>query len=210
MRIVAISDIHGRLPKLPDADLCILAGDLCPTRDHSIEFQSEWLDTDFRLWLENIPARKIIGIAGNHDFVFEQRSDLVPRDLPWICLQDSGIEFEGLRLWGTPWTPMFFNWAFMESERELETRFADIPDGLDILISHGPPWGVGDKNIEGGLCGSRALKCRVELTKPRFCVFGHIHEGRGEYILHETRCLNVSHLDHRYRPYQNPVTVIDL
>src|SRR5262245_1002245 len=112
MKIVAMSDMHGQLPaRVPACDLLLLGGDVTPVEDHSIGFQASWLDREFRDWLQAQPARKIVGIAGNHDFIFEQAPGLVP-ELPWTYLQDSGIEWEGLKIWGTPWQPIFFDWAF--------------------------------------------------------------------------------------------------
>src|SRR5262249_28634493 len=108
MRIVAMSDLHGYLPEhVPACDLLLLAGDLGPVTDHSPLTHAQWLGREFRAWLERLPARKIVGIAGNHDLVFERAPHLVPRDLPWTYLQDSGLEWEGLKIWGTPWQPWF-------------------------------------------------------------------------------------------------------
>ncbi len=101
MKIVAISDLHGYLPEIPPCDLLLIAGDLCPTYDHHPDWQSRWLANHFGAWLERVPAKHIVGIAGNHDFVFEQTPHLVPRDLRWTYLQDSGTEIAGLKLYGT-------------------------------------------------------------------------------------------------------------
>src|SRR5262249_2246103 len=86
-------------------DLLLLAGDLAPVQNHDLYFQAAWLDDNFRSWLSRQPARHIIGIAGNHDLVFERAPHLVPRDLPWTYLQDSGTTWEGFKIWGTPWQP---------------------------------------------------------------------------------------------------------
>src|SRR5262249_21134781 len=78
MKIVAVADLPGTLPDTPDCDLLLLGGDLCPLRDHSLRFQQEWLAGPFARWLAELPARHIIGVAGNHDFLLEQRPDLLP------------------------------------------------------------------------------------------------------------------------------------
>ena len=85
------------MPDIPPCDLLLIGGDITPLHDHKLSFQAEWLDTVFRAWLENVPARKIFGVAGNHDFVFQHEPDWVPKDLAWNYLQDSGCEWEGLR-----------------------------------------------------------------------------------------------------------------
>src|SRR4051812_5812524 len=109
MKIVAISNLHGQMPeRIPACDLLLLAGDLAPVSNHALGFQRSWLDGPFRSGLRKGPARHIVGIAGNHDLIFEQAPDLVPRDLPWTYLQDSGTSCDGLSIWGTPWQPWFW------------------------------------------------------------------------------------------------------
>ena len=201
MKICAASDLHGTLPDIPACDLLLLGGDLCPVSDHDIGFQAEWLDTTFRLWLEAVPARKIVGVAGNHDFVFERCPELVPGDLPWTYLQDSGVTWEGLRIWGTPWQPWFFDWAFNLYEPSLVAKWAMIPPDTDILVLHGPPHGYGDGvPRSGGMdhTGSPSLLKRIEEVAPRLAIFGHIHEGRGEWQIGRTTLANVTILDEQY------------
>jgi Icc-related predicted phosphoesterase len=207
LTIVALSDQHGELPDVPPCDLLLVAGDVCPVTNHGVDFQEQWLRADFRRWLEQIPARKIVFIAGNHDFVFERRRNFLPGDYPATYLQDSGCEWEGLRIWGTPWQPPFFDWAFNLREEELARKWALIPDGTDILVCHGPPHGYGDGVPEcGGVrhTGSPSLLERIHEVRPRLVVFGHIHEGRGEWRLGNMVLANVTLLDARYRPVHSP------
>ncbi|HMP17331.1 MAG TPA: hypothetical protein PKD72_09930 [Gemmatales bacterium] len=137
--ILASSDLHGYLPALPACDLLLLGGDLCP--DDTPDNQAHWLNTTFRNWLEQLPAAHIVALAGNHDFVFEHRPDLI-LELPWHYLQDTRVELHGLHIWGTPWQPVFFNWAFNLEELELKQKWAVIPEDTDILLLHGPPHGA--------------------------------------------------------------------
>jgi predicted phosphodiesterase len=209
MKIVALADLHGYLPSaVPTCDLLLLAGDLTPVQNHDVGFQAEWLDGPFRAWLQRQPARKIIGIAGNHDFIFEQMPFLVPRDLPWTYLQDSGTEWEGLKIWGTPWQPCFFDWAFNGDPPRLQRQWALIPDDTDVLVLHGPPYGYGDgvpeKNGTVRRCGCPHLLARIEAVRPRVAVFGHIHEGRGEWQFGPTRLANVTLVDAHYQPVHAP------
>lgn len=203
MIIQAVSDLHGTLPDVPACDLLLIAGDVCPVEDHDIHFQAQWLNTTFRAWLSGLHARHVVGVCGNHDFVFEKRPDLVPTDLPWTYLQDSGCTIEGLRVWGTPWQPRFFDWAFNLDEPELAAKWRLIPDGTDVLVLHGPPHGIGDAvPRRGGVVentGSPSLLERIRAVGPRVVVFGHIHEGRGEYRLGETVLANVTVVDEKYR-----------
>lgn len=212
MKIVALSDCHGCLPdSIPSCDLLLLAGDLCPTRDHSFLFQSQWLGGEFRDWLARQPARKIIGIAGNHDLVFERAPHLVPRDLPWTYLQDSGVEWEGLKIWGTPWQPWFMDWAFNGSPEQLQRQWDLIPDDTDVLLVHGPPWSYGDAvslgNGQSRRCGCPHLLEKIRTLQPRLVVFGHIHEGRGQWQVGKSLLMNATVLDEKYQPVYEPWTI---
>lgn len=208
MKIVAMSDMHGYLPDaVPECDLLLLVGDLTPATNHDPFFQAQWLGGEFRQWLRRQPAEAIIGIAGNHDFVFEQAPDFVPRDLPWIYLQDSGTQWRGIKIWGTPWQPWFFDWAFNGDPARLKRQWSLIPDDTELLVVHGPPHGYGDGVPERS--GVRHTGCphlleRICEVKPRLVVFGHIHEGRGQWEIGPTTLANVTLLDAAYRPVHEP------
>ncbi len=207
INIVALSDLHGVLPEIPACDLVLIAGDICPTADHDIAFQAEWLDTEFRRWLQSLQAEQIVFVAGNHDFVFERESSRVPRDLPAVYLQDAAFVWRGLKIWGTPWQPWFFDWAFNLREPELALQWNLIPADTDILVLHGPPRGFGDGVLQrGGVrhTGSPSLLARIEQVCPKLVVFGHIHEGRGEWRIGDTLLANVTILDEKYRHVYPP------
>ncbi len=189
MKIAAISDLHGRLPdNIPKCDLLLIAGDITPSTVHmhrNVEAQGEWLDTTFREWLNKQPAKHIVGICGNHDFVGQYAPELIPKD-PWIYLEDEGCIVEGLNIWGSPWSPYFNDWAFNldkgnPDEPDLTKVFSLIPNNTDILVSHAPPYGILDKiHGKGESLGSRALLKRVRKVKPKLHVYGHIHSARQE------------------------------
>ena len=202
MRVCAISDLHGLLPPLEACDLLLLAGDLCPVRDHSLSAQWRFLDGPFRAWLAGLPARHIVGVAGNHDFIFERAPKLVPADLKWCYLQDSSVEKNGMTIYGTPWQPWFRNWAFNLYEDDLKEKWNLIPDRVDVLLLHGPPSGFGDLTTDGRRTGSPSLLKRIEQVKPKLVVFGHIHESFGHWTINggETTLANVSHVNEKYRP----------
>jgi len=208
LKVVAISDQHGVLPDVPSCDLCIIAGDVCPATNHQLWYQEHWLDTNFRYWLKKIDAKKIVGIAGNHDYIFQNAPQKVP-SLPWTYLQDSKTEFEGYKIWGTPWQPWFFDWAFNLYEKDLLEKWALIPNDTDILVVHGPPYGYGDKAPRVGgkgyeLVGSPGLLKKIQEVKPKLVVFGHIHEGRGEWNDGTTQFANVTILDGKYKHVHKP------
>ncbi|MCI0682486.1 MAG: metallophosphoesterase [Gemmataceae bacterium] len=208
MKIVALSDLHGFLPDhIPACDLLLLAGDLCPIENHAHDFQAEWLDTAFRRWLQRLPARQVIGIAGNHDLIFEQAPELLPAGLPWHYLQDSGTTWQDIKIWGTPWQPWFFDWAFNGTPERLQAIWSRIPDDTDLLIVHGPPRGYGDGVPSRH--GIRSTGCphlleRIIDVAPRLVVFGHIHEGRGQWTVGRSTLANVTILNEEYEPVHAP------
>jgi Icc-related predicted phosphoesterase len=202
MRVCAVSDLHGFLPEVPPCELLLIAGDICPLHDHSPLGQAEWLDSDFRAWLEWLPM-PVVAVWGNHDFIGEQAPFLVPR-LPWTLLQDSAVEIDGWKVYGSPWQPRFLDWAFNLDEPELERKWAVIPDDTDILLLHGPPYGYGDWVGRGEHTGSPSLLRRVQEVRPRLVVYGHIHEGRGEWQADGVTLANVTLVDAAYRPVYPP------
>ena len=210
MKIVAISDQHGILPEIPPCDLLLIAGDICPVHNHAIDFQAQWLDSDFRRWLGSLRhVGRVIGVAGNHDFIFERAAHRVPDDLPWIYLQDQLTEYRGLRIWGTPWQPWFFDWAFNGQPEQLKEKWALIPNPVDIIVVHGPPRCYGDGVPERGgsvrHTGCPHLLQRIREIEPELVVYGHIHEGRGQWQLTEkTTLANVTLVDGSYRHVYEP------
>jgi len=212
VRVAAVADLHGTLPDVAPCDLLLLAGDLCPVVDHGEGRQAAWLDGPFRAWLDAAPAGAVVAIAGNHDFVFERAPELVP-SLPWTYLQDSAARVADVTLWGSPWTPWFYDWAFNAPRRDgepfLRERYSGAPDDADIVLLHGPPVGYGDA-VAGRRVGSMAALELVDRVAPALCVFGHIHEGRGSWRRDATQLANVAAVDERYRPRAEPVAVFDL
>lgn len=214
MRLAILADLHGHLPPIPVCDVLLLAGDLCPAMGHGVARQAAWLDGPFRRWLELVPAADIIGIAGNHDFVFQRNPELVPSDLPWIYLEDASAEVQGLQVWGSPWTPWFHDWAFnaprVDGEQFLDRRYATIPADADVVLVHGPPRGYGDRTTAGVDAGSTALLDAIDRVQPTLCAFGHIHEARGEWTRGETTLVNAAAVDGLYELRDPSVVVIDL
>jgi Icc-related predicted phosphoesterase len=210
--IVALSDLHGNLCDIPECDILILAGDICPDA-HSL-LQAKWLDVAFRDWLNEVPAKHVVTVAGNHDLIFERATHLVPKDLRWHYLEDKGVELEGLKIWGMPWIVPIWG-AFQQDEGGLEKKYAKIPDDIDIVISHGPPFGIGDLaprrlggSLDGEHVGSPALLSRLYKVKPQLVVFGHIHEGQGVYPKDGILFGNASLLNKWHAPANYPLNFV--
>jgi predicted phosphodiesterase len=205
VRIVCISDTHAQHRNLvvPDGDVLVHAGDF--TRSGS-----EKDVRDFDAWLGALPHRHKVIIAGNHDFCFEYD----PAARGWISnahyLQDEGLTLDGVRFWGSPWQPRFFDWAFnLDRGAPLRRVWALIPSDTDVLITHGPPFGILDTTSRGEPVGCEELLGAVRRVRPRLHVFGHIHEDHGEQTLGPTHFVNASCCNLRYRAEQ-PAIVVEL
>jgi predicted phosphodiesterase len=207
MKIVLISDTHLRHRshwiKVPDCDLVIHAGDALIGGEKD-ELQS------FLEWFTELPARHKVFCAGNHDVFFEKYPDQARAFLPdsVIYLQDSGVEIEGLKIWGSPWQPEFQNWAFnLPRGDALKAKWDKIPSDLDILITHGPPWGILDMSSYGVPVGCEELRAAVNLRPPRLHVFGHVHPGYGVGKVGQTLFVNAAICDEAYRAVHSPVVL---
>ncbi|SDT01688.1 Predicted phosphoesterase [Halopseudomonas litoralis] len=210
MKLVCVSDthsLHWDIPDIPDGDVLIHAGDsLGQGTLNNVE--------DLNNWLGALPHRHKIVIAGNHDWAFQDTPELARKALSnAIYLEDNGVEIEGVRFWGSPWTPAFMDWAFMlDRGQPLHDVWALIPENTDVLVTHGPPLGYGD-TVDLGLgshnVGCRDLLERIDELRLKAVIFGHIHEGYGVYQRGGTPLLNASSCTERYEPY-NPPIVLDL
>jgi Icc-related predicted phosphoesterase len=167
----------------------------------------------FNIWLGTLPAKKILLVPGNHDFICEELPQMCKQELTHATLLiDEFIEIDGKRFYGSPWVPEYGRWAFMKPDHDLVEVFSKIPEDLDMLITHGPPKKVLDKVERDGYVGSESLFNRCLKAKPRFNVFGHIHEGYGRMEFgwfndsKTTTFLNASSCDVRYKPVNPAVT----
>jgi Icc-related predicted phosphoesterase len=203
MKIVLISDTHNKHDEiiLPEGDMIIHAGDVSGSGTFT-----EILT--FQQWFSRLDFKHKIFIAGNHDFAFEKlnMSHALPEGVTY--LQDTSIEIEGLKIYGSPYTPKFYNWAFMKNRGpEIKQVWDLIPDRVDILVTHGPPHQILDENAFGKPTGCLDLLNRVNEVKPSIHVFGHIHEAYGMIEISGTRYFNASSLDDNYRVRNAPFVV---
>lgn len=242
MKITCIADLHGYYPELDGGDLLILAGDYT-----AADKITQW--ARFFEWLKKQNYKKKILIAGNHDNLFqtgfpknekeaEQLKEVrefleinSPEDyensyFEYLC--DSGTEFEGLKIWGSPWTLKFKNMnphcmAFTcDTEDELTKKWELIPEDIDILITHTPPFGLLDKTCRNEYVGSEALGFKTwDLSNLKFHIFGHVHEAYGQsHQAYATKgsydrdpipighiSVNCSYVNEHYQPVNKPINI---
>jgi Icc-related predicted phosphoesterase len=214
LKICAISDLHGRLPKIPDCQVLILAGDICPdiaSRQafHDPELmklgQMRWLHEEFEPWERTWPdsVRICLATPGNHDWITE-----FPASCRTKLYIDEGVEAYGKKFYFTPWVSPCGPWNYQLERENRAYFFNTIPTGLDLLVSHSPAHNVGDKAYGDVPSGCPEMRATIYRTQPRFCVFGHIHEGRRygyEWKLGQTVMYNVAMWGVNWKP-----TVFDI
>jgi Icc-related predicted phosphoesterase len=165
---------------------------------------------EFNRWLGTLPHRHKVIIAGNHDFLLEEDSSARSLFDHAIYLQDSECQIEGIRIYGSPWQPRFFDWAFnLDRGEPLRRMWAKIPSKIDLLLTHGPPHGILDLTSRGLQVGCEELLAALDRVRPRAHVFGHIHECYGQRERDGTLYVNASTCNLHYEPRHLPV-VIDL
>jgi Icc-related predicted phosphoesterase len=134
-----------------------------------------------------------IVVAGNHDWVFVRDPQVARALLGEVhYLQDEGLVLEGVSFWGSPWQPAYHDWAFNLPREQLAAVWRQIPAGLDVLVTHGPPAGIGDRSPLAARRGCQALRERVEQVAPRVHLFGHIHQDGGAWQVGPTLFANVT------------------
>jgi Icc-related predicted phosphoesterase len=215
-RLTFISDTHTKHDKLngflPGGDILLCAGDIS-SRGYKTELENffKWFDG-----IDNYDHK--IFIAGNHDFGFQDEPETIKGLLTgyktidylqdeYLGIQD-GDEPE-LKIWGSPWQPEFHNWAFnLPRGEKIKEKWDLIPNDVDILITHGPPFSKLDyvpyNNIN---VGCEELLLKVQEIKPKIHLFGHIHEGSGYVFDGNTHYINAAVLNGRYEFRNKPITI---
>ena len=233
MKIAVISDLHGHLPTYPspywrgieECELLLICGDILPLNCQTNMIESKrWLIEEFKPWAASLPVEQVYFIAGNHDFWFE-KNDIEARKIfslndkvtymkneyldYYASIQDS----KTYRIFGTPYCHIFGNWAFMRGEETLAHKFSEMPDNVDILISHDAPYGTSDICFEGfstskGHIGCPELRDAIIEKKPKYCFHGHLHSSNhGEEVLGETKVYNTSLLNEQYNLVYEPLMI---
>ena len=203
-RILAISDTHTMHKAcekfIPEGeyDMIIHSGDISG-RGHEHEVE------DFLDWFSGLKQFKYkLMIAGNHDFLFERKPERARKMIPdnVIYLEDEGIEIEGIKFWGSPQTPFFYNWAFNRQRGKGIKKYWDMIDpNTDVLVTHGPPHMVLDYvQHTHEYVGCEDLTYRVRQIIPAVHIFGHIHGSYGVKYLNGTMFYNASSVNEAYRP----------
>lgn len=205
VRIVFISDTHNHCPEVPNGDVLIHCGD--GTGRGTLPEIRQW-----GAWLRSLPHAAKVVIAGNHDRALEQLPSAAREALgPGVdYLESQTVTRSGLRIYGSPYTPRFFDWAFARDRGpDIAEVWQHIPFGLDVLVTHGPSRGILDRTEEGLDVGCADLSAAIAKTRPRVHAFGHIHEGYGTAMVDGVLRVNASICTRRYSP-TNSAIVVDI
>ncbi|GMR56500.1 hypothetical protein PMAYCL1PPCAC_26695, partial [Pristionchus mayeri] len=223
VRIVCISDTHEKLdeilPIVPDGDILIHSGDFTNYGDvgEVIKFNAE---------IGKLPHKHKLVVAGNHELGFEDGEEMTDRqqaalnmlgldkayqllsNCTYIC--DKQIELYGIKFYGAPWHPMPGYSFYRARGHKILQKWNLIPANTDVLITHTPPLGHGDFNAwskcDGVLAGCAELLNTVEKrVKPRYHIFGHIHQKHGVTTNGVTTFINAALTDHKLRPEYDPI-----
>lgn len=214
IKVVAISDTHNGHGKvvIPPCDILIHAG------DESFRGKKEEIEA-FAKWFDVQPAKHLVWIPGNHSLAVEKHwpgskhwlADISPRT---NILMNSDVTLEGLKIWGSPVTPWFHDWAWNVNRGPAIKKYWDmIPTDTAIVVTHGPPYGILDE-VSPGLphktnVGCQDLMDAMLRIKPKVHIFGHIHEGYGQQRFKDTLYVNASIMTEHYDPENLPI-IIDL
>ena len=197
---------------IPEGDVLVHAGDISNNGDLEDIIS-------FAEWSKSLQYRYKVIIAGNHDFCFDPNGRIKKytplaqkalEDAGWIYLENTSCLIEGVKFYGSPWQPRFFDWAFnADRGKEIAKIWKLIPADTDVLITHGPPAKILDKTYDNSHVGCEELLRKIQDLKIKLHVFGHIHEAYGSNNIDGTVYVNACTCNLDYSPI-NLAIVVDL
>ncbi len=204
IKAVCVSDIHMSHWDLvmPPGDILIVAGDISGITNHA-----ELIG--FNAWLGTLDYKVVYVVPGNHDGQFVD-SEQTSRSLlsNATVLIDEAAEFEGLKIWGSPWVQQYGDWWWMLHPDALYDKWLKIPDNTDILITHQPPYMLLDRVFRGHAGCPHLRDAVLTRIKPKLHVFGHLHLDGGQWIEYNgTIYVNAAMNDENYAVTRNPVVI---
>ena len=186
---VCVSDTHElhRELDVPSGDILIHAGDF------TMFSKSAAAILDFNEWLEELPYRWKIVVPGNHEFFLASEPSRHSLISNATVLINEGIEVAGLKIWGSPTTPLLGGAFGLSSPADRTRLYATVTEDVDILVTHGPPYGILDRS-PGALyhAGCPQLLEAVTRLKPKLHVFGHLHGAHGMMSTEDTLFVNAA------------------
>lgn len=209
MIVKCISDTHNDHNDLDskdlECDILIHAGD-ANTKGNYTE------GLNFLYWFVKQPAKYKIVVPGNHDAKLRDHPDLIKlaKDIGIHVLNDDALEINGIRFYGVSkcFSDEDRDEIFNVTRRDRLNAWKNIPEDLDFLITHIPPKYILDQNQEGRSIGCSQLTEKVKIAKPKYHIFGHVHEKGGQHQNSwETRFINVAVKNRLYFTARGPTII---
>jgi len=205
MLVTFLSDTHGlhNQVQIEPCDILIHAGDFTNLGEKDVH-------NSFVEWFEEQPAKHRILIGGNHDLHLSNFPNNIHtfNDHGITYLEDEMTVVDGIKIYGSPWTPRFGDWAFMMSRETIGYMWDKIPDDVDILVTHGPAYGILDQPWGGyEHVGCKSLLDKIMQVRPKIHLSGHIHGSYGEKLFNGIQFYNVSVCGEDYKVQNKPVTI---
>lgn len=226
MKVVALSDLHGYLPEVPECDVLLICGDITPLKiQRNIPQSKKWLSHEFADWVNAAPCEMVYMVGGNHDFALASmyKNDITKTSILYgptnhkIMLLDNKSEsyyFEGKKytIWGTPYCKIFGNWAYMYEPETLKEAYATMPEDCDIVLTHDAPklcgLGVIHQRFDREDAGNPWLADEIMRKHPKYVFCGHIHSGEHNLqTLDDIKMANVSFVDESYMATFEPLII---
>lgn len=222
MKIALISDTHCQHSKITEnlldnsPDMIIHAGDATNVKDSMMNMME--MDIFYK-WFSLFRNTKTIFVPGNHDVSIGRGLFDYSKYYTVKTLINDMVEVEGVKIWGSPYTPSFGQgWAYNQSRSSLGQFWEkNIPEEVDIIITHGPPYGVLDLTInktkkDWERVGCKGLMKTIEKRKPKLVVFGHLHDeddkmikNNGTFIKDGITYVNASILSLKHQRINDPI-----
>ena len=221
IKICATSDLHGYLPEIDKCDLVLICGDIVSLRSQLYPKScKKWYTRVFQPWIDSLPCDKVLFISGNHEVGMEGHEEeykklFGPHDKATVLFHESyeylGSDGKTYKIFGTPYCKIFGNWAYMRPNSDLKEKFSEIPEGLDILLTHDAPFGVSDILLQEGYytgehIGNKPLAEAILQKAPKIVCHGHLHSTSREFEeLGYSKVVNCSIKDEHYNPIYGPI-----
>lgn len=250
MKIIAIADTHGTdfISKIENCDVLLIGGDISPSKlDHTYYSQEIWFKNTFLQQLSELKkvADKIIFIGGNHDTYLSENNkfdtnykikNILPENVYYLC--DETIKINGIKIYGSPWCnmPIWAEsgppvWNFSKKDAQLTTIYDDIPNDIDILLTHGPAFGFSDIIEDPDLIkynllnhkmpqenlGSKSLTEKIlKDLNPQYVISGHIHSARRTFQIYKKNqtdkgiafaCASILDEKYKFNPLNQPIAI---
>ena len=217
MKICCTSDFHGFFPKIEPCDVVLICGDIVDLyKQSSTKGCRKWYQDVFKPWAENLPCKKVLFIAGNHEVAVEHHECvykyLFPKEDKVTYLSNELYTFKnGLRVFGSPYCKIFGNWAYMKDDEGLKEKYSEIPEYIDILMTHDAPYGTTDVCLEGWNTehlGNKPLRDAILAKNPEYVIHGHLHSANHDYEwLGKSKVINCSYVNEQYEPTYQPIYI---